>query len=153
MSRLYSNLCLGFSRYHVPRSWLKPRQNLMVVFEELGGDASKISLVKRSVSRVCADAYEHHPMAENWRVNDAGDTEILHQAKVHLQCGPGQSISNIQFASFGTPSGTCGSFLQGTCHAQESHAVIEKVTSAMPLHVIYNIISQSRARQNWTHFP
>ncbi|XVF63778.1 hypothetical protein PTKIN_Ptkin09bG0114700 [Pterospermum kingtungense] len=34
--------------YHVPRSWLKPRQNLLVVFEELGGDASKISLVKRS---------------------------------------------------------------------------------------------------------
>ncbi|OMO75251.1 Glycoside hydrolase, family 35 [Corchorus olitorius] len=36
--------------YHVPRSWLKPTQNLLVVFEELGGDASKISLVRRSVS-------------------------------------------------------------------------------------------------------
>ncbi|XP_022769082.1 beta-galactosidase 5-like [Durio zibethinus] len=35
--------------YHVPRSWLKPTQNLLVVFEELGGDASKISLVRRSV--------------------------------------------------------------------------------------------------------
>ncbi|CAL1384117.1 unnamed protein product [Linum trigynum] len=35
--------------YHVPRAWLKPRGNLLVVFEELGGDASKISLVKRSV--------------------------------------------------------------------------------------------------------
>ncbi|GMI91294.1 beta-galactosidase 5 [Hibiscus trionum] len=35
--------------YHVPRSWLKPTRNLLVVFEELGGDASKISLVKRSV--------------------------------------------------------------------------------------------------------
>ncbi|XWS21015.1 hypothetical protein CRYUN_Cryun30bG0018700 [Craigia yunnanensis] len=35
--------------YHVPRSWLKPRQNFLVVFEELGGDASKISLVRRSV--------------------------------------------------------------------------------------------------------
>ncbi|XVE69810.1 hypothetical protein DITRI_Ditri10aG0021500 [Diplodiscus trichospermus] len=35
--------------YHVPRSWLKPRQNLLVVFEELGGDASKISLVKRAI--------------------------------------------------------------------------------------------------------
>lgn len=99
----------------------------MVVFEELGGDASKISLVKRSVSRVCADAYEHHPMAENWRVNDDGDTEIIHQTKVHLQCGPGQSITNIQFASFGTPLGTCGSFLQGGCHARESHAVLEKM--------------------------
>ncbi|KAM7272445.1 hypothetical protein ACFE04_027108 [Oxalis oulophora] len=35
--------------YHVPRSWLKATQNLLVVFEELGGDASKISLVRRSV--------------------------------------------------------------------------------------------------------
>ncbi|EOY14876.1 Beta-galactosidase 5 isoform 1 [Theobroma cacao] len=35
--------------YHVPRSWLKPTRNLLVVFEELGGDASKVSLVRRSV--------------------------------------------------------------------------------------------------------
>ncbi|KAH9696360.1 Beta-galactosidase 3 [Citrus sinensis] len=37
--------------YHVPRSWLKPRQNLLIVFEEISGDASKISLVKRLVTR------------------------------------------------------------------------------------------------------
>ncbi|KAG6411654.1 hypothetical protein SASPL_129738 [Salvia splendens] len=34
--------------YHVPRSWLKPSGNLMVVFEEWGGDPTKISLVKRT---------------------------------------------------------------------------------------------------------
>ncbi|KAH1244297.1 Beta-galactosidase 3 [Glycine max] len=33
--------------YHVPRSWLKPTKNLIVVFEELGGNPWKISLVKR----------------------------------------------------------------------------------------------------------
>ncbi|TYH85516.1 hypothetical protein ES332_D02G272300v1 [Gossypium tomentosum] len=33
--------------YHVPRSWLKPTRNSLVVFEEIGGDASKISIVKR----------------------------------------------------------------------------------------------------------
>ncbi|CAL1355764.1 unnamed protein product [Linum trigynum] len=36
--------------YHVPRAWLKPRGNLLVVFEELGGDASKIALVKRTLN-------------------------------------------------------------------------------------------------------
>ncbi|KAL3515131.1 hypothetical protein ACH5RR_022033 [Cinchona calisaya] len=36
--------------YHVPRSWLKPTGNLLVVFEEIGGDASRISLLKRLVS-------------------------------------------------------------------------------------------------------
>ncbi|XP_023638216.1 beta-galactosidase 2 [Capsella rubella] len=34
--------------YHVPRSWLKPYGNLVVVFEEWGGDPSGISLVKRT---------------------------------------------------------------------------------------------------------
>ncbi|XP_027112186.1 beta-galactosidase 3 [Coffea arabica] len=38
--------------YHVPRSWLKPTGNLLIVFEEIGGDASRISLVKRLVSGV-----------------------------------------------------------------------------------------------------
>lgn len=36
-------------RYHVPRSWLKPSGNLLVVFEEWGGDPTKISLVSRKV--------------------------------------------------------------------------------------------------------
>uniref|UniRef100_A0A6N2MDY4 Beta-galactosidase n=1 Tax=Salix viminalis TaxID=40686 RepID=A0A6N2MDY4_SALVM len=36
--------------YHVPRSWLKSTRNLLVLFEEIGGDASKISLVKRLVT-------------------------------------------------------------------------------------------------------
>ncbi|KAI3753326.1 hypothetical protein L2E82_25377 [Cichorium intybus] len=35
--------------YHVPRSWLKPTQNLIVVFEEIGGDPSAISIMKRTL--------------------------------------------------------------------------------------------------------
>ncbi|KAG4931746.1 hypothetical protein JHK84_048740 [Glycine max] len=34
--------------YHVPRSWLRPAKNLIVVFEELGGNPWKIALVKRT---------------------------------------------------------------------------------------------------------
>lgn len=37
--------------YHVPRSWLTS-QNFLVVFEEMGGDPSGISLVKKN-SRKC----------------------------------------------------------------------------------------------------
>ncbi|KAG5543125.1 hypothetical protein RHGRI_016020 [Rhododendron griersonianum] len=36
--------------YHVPRSWLQPTQNLLVIFEELFGDVFKIALVKRTSS-------------------------------------------------------------------------------------------------------
>ncbi|ESR64701.1 hypothetical protein CICLE_v10007531mg [Citrus x clementina] len=34
--------------YHVPRSWLKPSGNLLVVFEEWGGEPHWISLLKRT---------------------------------------------------------------------------------------------------------
>nr|DAD22287.1 TPA_asm: hypothetical protein HUJ06_023750 [Nelumbo nucifera] len=112
--------------YHVPRSWLKPTQNLLVVFEEIGGDASGISLVKRSVSSVCADVSEWHPNIKNWQIESYGRTQEFHRPKVHLRCAPGQSISAIKFASFGTPLGTCGSFQQGICHAPTSYSVLEE---------------------------
>ncbi|XP_031261051.1 beta-galactosidase-like isoform X1 [Pistacia vera] len=54
----YSNLKCHFNCgnpcqiwYHVPRSWLKPIGNLLVVFEEWGGDANGISLVKRTIGK------------------------------------------------------------------------------------------------------
>ncbi|KAG8377849.1 hypothetical protein BUALT_Bualt08G0076300 [Buddleja alternifolia] len=112
--------------YHVPRSWLKPTQNLMVLFEELGGDASKISLIKRTTSSVCANAFENHPTVANYQIESTSASKMLHQAKVHLRCAPAQTISTIKFASFGTPKGTCGSFQVGSCHAQNSQSLIEK---------------------------
>lgn len=112
--------------YHVPRSWLKPTQNLLVLFEELGGDPTRISLAKRSVTSVCADVTEYHPMIKNWQIESYGKTQEFHKPKVHLRCGPGQSISSIKFASFGTPLGTCGTFQQGTCHAPTSYSTLEK---------------------------
>ncbi|CAI0392457.1 unnamed protein product [Linum tenue] len=105
--------------YHVPRSWLKPTQNLLVVFEELGGDPSRISLVKRSVATVCAEVAEFHPTLKNWHIESYGP-------KVHLRCNQGQTISSIKFASFGTPLGTCGTYQQGTCHAPTSYDIIER---------------------------
>lgn len=112
----------------MPRSWLQPTRNLLVVFEELGGDSSKIALVKRSVSSVCADVSEDHPNIKNWQIESYGEREY-HRAKVHLRCAPGQSISAIKFASFGTPTGTCGNFQQGDCHSANSHTVLEEVCS------------------------
>lgn len=112
--------------YHVPRSWLKPNQNLLVLFEELGGNPMKISLAKRSVTSVCADVSEYHPNIKNWQIESHGNKQEFHRPKVHLHCGPGKSISSIKFASFGTSLGTCGSFQQGTCHAPTSYSTLEK---------------------------
>ncbi|KAM1261712.1 hypothetical protein ACFX13_027648 [Malus domestica] len=112
--------------YHVPRSWLKPTQNLLVLFEELGGDPSRISLVKRAVSSVCSEVAEYHPTIKNWHIESYGKVEDFRSPKVHLRCNPGQAISSIKFASFGTPLGTCGSYQQGTCHATTSYSVLQK---------------------------
>ncbi|PON48713.1 Glycoside hydrolase [Trema orientale] len=37
--------------YHVPRSWLYPKGNLLVVFEEQGGDPSGISMMRRTIQK------------------------------------------------------------------------------------------------------
>ena len=111
----------------MPRAWLKPKDNLLVVFEELGGNPTGISLVKRSVTSVCADVSEFHPTLKNWHIETYGKSEDLHRPKVHLRCSTGYSITSIKFASFGTPLGTCGSYQQGTCHAPMSYDILEKV--------------------------
>lgn len=81
----------------------------------------------------------------NWRTKDYG------KAKVHLSCDPGQKITNIKFASFGTPQGTCGSFSEGKCHAHKSYDIFEKVNHYTMNHrfldfVNYFMISHSNDR-------
>ncbi|KAL0873264.1 hypothetical protein Bca101_022969 [Brassica carinata] len=42
--------------YHVPRSWLKPSGNLIVVLEEWGGDPNGISLVRRTSKKIASES-------------------------------------------------------------------------------------------------
>ncbi|XP_059641301.1 beta-galactosidase-like [Cornus florida] len=112
--------------YHVPRSWLNPTGNLLVVFEEWGGDPSGISLVKREIQSVCADIFEWQPTLMNWQMQSSGKVNKALRPKAHLWCAPDQKISSIKFASFGTPEGVCGSFREGMCHAHHSYDAFEK---------------------------
>jgi len=112
-------------RYHVPQSWLKPTGNLLVVFEELGGDPNGIFLVRRDIDSVCADIYEWQPNLISYQMQVAGKPPV--RPKVHLSCSPGQKISSIKFASFGTPLGSCGNFHEGSCHAHKSYDAFERV--------------------------
>ncbi|XP_058206620.1 beta-galactosidase [Rhododendron vialii] len=111
--------------YHIPRSWLKPNGNLLVVFEEWGGDPTAISLVRRRTERVCADIYEGQPSLKNWRMVASGRHDNL-QSKAHLWCPQEQRISDIKFASYGLPQGTCGSFREGSCHAHRSYDALKR---------------------------
>nr|ACC60981.1 beta-galactosidase 1 precursor [Petunia x hybrida] len=112
--------------YHVPRSWLHPTGNLLVVFEEWGGDPNGISLVKRELASVCADINEWQPQLVNWQLQASGKVDKPLRPKAHLSCTSGQKITSIKFASFGTPQGVCGSFSEGSCHAHHSYDAFEK---------------------------
>ncbi|KAK7329697.1 hypothetical protein VNO77_23872 [Canavalia gladiata] len=109
--------------YHVPRSWLNTGENYLVVFEEWGGDPTGISLVKRTTASVCADIYEGQPTLRNRHMLDSGK---INRPKAHLWCPPGLKISQIKFASYGLPEGTCGNFREGSCHAHKSYDAPQK---------------------------
>lgn len=96
------------------------------MFEEWGGDPTGISLVRRSTARVCADIVEGQPSLKNWLMATSGKSNNM-QPKAHLWCSAGQKISNIEFASYGLPQGTCGNYREGSCHAHKSYDAFEKV--------------------------
>lgn len=102
------------SRYHIPRTWVHAGENLLVLHEELGGDPSKISLVTRTGQEICGHVSEADPPpADSWKPN----LSFMSQSpEVRLTCERGWHITSINFASFGTPQGYCGTFSPGICH-------------------------------------
>ena len=118
------------NRYHVPRSFLQPGSNDLVLFEQFGGDPSKISFVIRQTGSVCAQVSEAHPaQIDSW--NSSQQTMQRYGPALRLECPKdGQVISSIKFASFGTPSGTCGSYSHGECSSTQALSVVQEVTTS-----------------------
>ncbi|KAK1311334.1 Beta-galactosidase 3 [Acorus calamus] len=111
--------------YHVPRSWFQPTGNVLVIFEEKGGDPTQISFSRRLVKGACSFIAEDYPSPRfdslNISSNNDQDKPIL-----HLNCPEGTLISTIEFASYGNPIGACGSYQRGSCHHPESMSVVEQ---------------------------
>nr|DAD24674.1 TPA_asm: hypothetical protein HUJ06_026138 [Nelumbo nucifera] len=113
--------------YHVPRSWFRPSGNILVIFEEKGGNPTEIKFSKRRVTDVCALISEDFPPInpESWHKGINGGSKS--KATVDLKCPPKTVITGVKFASFGTPTGTCGSYSKGDCHDPNSSSVVEKI--------------------------
>lgn len=102
-----------------------------MIFEEKGGDPSKITFSRRKVTGLCALVAEDHPSVgpESWQKDRNGSNGNV--PTVHLKCPENTLISAVKFGSFGTPSGSCGSYTKGDCHDPNSSSVIEKVRTAV----------------------
>ncbi|GAU22242.1 hypothetical protein TSUD_227780 [Trifolium subterraneum] len=93
--------------YHVPRSFLNndTNSNTLILFEEMGGSPSNVSVQTITTGSICATA-------------DYGKT-------LEMKCPDGKTFSKIQFASYGNPQGKCGSFQVGEWESRDSVWVIE----------------------------
>ncbi|GER57705.1 beta-galactosidase [Striga asiatica] len=113
--------------YHVPRSWLKPTGNILVLFEEVGGDPTKLSFATRETQTVCSHVSESHPIPVDIWTSSDDETRKTLGPTMALGCpSPDQVISRIKFASYGTPSGKCGSFSHGQCSSQNARSIVEQ---------------------------
>ncbi|KAJ3701565.1 hypothetical protein LUZ61_005270 [Rhynchospora tenuis] len=116
------------SWYHIPREWLKSSDNLLVLFEETGGDPTKISLKLHYTKTVCSQVSENdYPPLSAWSDQNILNGEVSVSSippQVYLHCDDGHAISSITFASYGTPSGSCQNFSQGRCHAANSLSIV-----------------------------
>uniref|UniRef100_A0A0D3HTX8 Beta-galactosidase n=1 Tax=Oryza barthii TaxID=65489 RepID=A0A0D3HTX8_9ORYZ len=116
-------------KYHIPREWLKESDNLLVLFEETGGDPSLISLEAHYAKTVCSRISEnYYPPLSAWSHLSSGRASVnAATPELRLQCDDGHVISEITFASYGTPSGGCLNFSKGNCHASST---LDLVTEA-----------------------
>ncbi|KAL7153833.1 hypothetical protein ABFS83_04G195000 [Erythranthe nasuta] len=112
-------------QYHVPRSWLKPTGNTLVVLEEIGGDPTMISIATREIGLICGAVSESYPAPlDLW---DSNYLTRVTKPTLLLEC-PYQShvIKELQFVGYGNPQGKCGSFTQGQCRSNRATTVVNK---------------------------
>jgi len=118
-------------RYHVPRSWLRASNNLLVILEETGGNPFEISVKIHLSEIICAQVSEsdYPPLQKLVNVDlirEEGSANNM-IPELQLYCQEGHTISSITFASFGTPRGSCQNFSRGNCHAASSMPTVSKV--------------------------
>lgn len=114
----------------MPRSWLKPSGNTLVLLEEMGGDPTQISFATKQTGRsLCLTVSQAHlPPVDTWTSDSKISNRTRTSPVLSLRCPvSSQVISSIKFASFGTPKGSCGSFIKGRCSSSRSLSIVRKV--------------------------
>ncbi|CAA2991953.1 beta-galactosidase 13-like [Olea europaea subsp. europaea] len=117
------------SEYHIPRAFLKPKNNLLVIFEETGGKPEKIEIQTVNRNIICSVITEYHPpLVKSWERKDNIFRAIVDPVKTgsHLSCPDNKVMNAIEFASFGDADGACGYFYHGKCNSPKALQVVEQ---------------------------
>ncbi|KAF9622839.1 hypothetical protein IFM89_034074 [Coptis chinensis] len=117
------------SEYHVPRAYLKPKNNLLVFFEEAAGNPEEIKILTVNRDTVCSFITEYHPPhIKSWTRTGSKLHPVLDnlKPKARLKCPNHKVITAVEFASFGDPFGSCGHFKLGNCTSTSSKMIAEQ---------------------------
>ncbi|KAH9622550.1 hypothetical protein KSS87_020073 [Heliosperma pusillum] len=118
------------NEYHLPRSFLKPKDNFIVIIDEAGGDIDTVQIETVNRDSICSYISENMPanvMAwkrKGAKIVPAGDEKP--QPKAKLKCPKDKVVTKVEFASFGNPYGVCGYFIPGNCTVPSSQSVVEQ---------------------------
>ncbi|XP_057517920.1 beta-galactosidase 13-like isoform X2 [Amaranthus tricolor] len=115
--------------YHIPRAFLKPRDNFLVIFDESRGNIDRVQIEIVNRDTICSYiAEDMAPNVMSWK-RDEGDflaaIDDL-RPKASLKCPKNKIISRVEFASFGNPVGVCGYFLLGNCTYPDTQKIVEQ---------------------------
>ncbi|XP_073027816.1 beta-galactosidase 13-like [Primulina eburnea] len=114
--------------YHIPRSYLKRKGNLLVIFEETGGNPDNIEILTVNRDTICSVITEYHPPhIKTWERKNNQFRAVVDPVKAaHLTCPDKKVISTVEFVSFGEAEGACGAFVRGKCDSSKAHKVVEE---------------------------
>ncbi|OMO74496.1 hypothetical protein CCACVL1_16661 [Corchorus capsularis] len=129
------------SEYQIPRAFLKPNNNFIVILEEEGGDPKNVEILTVDRDTVCSYVTEYHPPSVRLFETKAGKLKPKSndlRPKAELICPNKKQVVAVEFASFGDPFGACGTYDLGNCTSSVSKEVVEKycmgkVSCAIPL--------------------
>ncbi|KAK6282884.1 hypothetical protein POUND7_016709 [Theobroma cacao] len=117
------------SEYQIPRSFLKPTQNLIVILEEQEGNPKDVEILLVNRDTICSYVTEYHPPSVRLFESKGGSLRAKVddlKPKAELTCPNQKKIVAVEFASFGDPFGACGSYSLGNCTFPVSKKVAEK---------------------------
>ncbi|KAK7264196.1 hypothetical protein RJT34_31801 [Clitoria ternatea] len=115
--------------YHIPRTYLNPKDNLLVVLEEDPASPEKISILRVDRDTICSHITEHHPPNVKLFASKQRKFQTVVENPVPqaiLKCENRKTIQAVEFASFGDPEGYCGIFKMGKCDAPATKQIVEQ---------------------------